>query len=62
MDIKISRHQQVTSQERHANDNNPLNIGNMSLDINIEDEIETDTNLNLLDKYFEKANHTTKSN
>ncbi|MFV9925472.1 MAG: DNA mismatch repair endonuclease MutL [Francisella endosymbiont of Hyalomma scupense] len=59
-DIKISRHQQVTSQERHASDNNPLNIGNMSLDINIEDEVETDTNLNLLDKYFEKQ--TTQQN
>ena len=59
-DIKISRHQQVTSQERHASDNNPFNIGNMSLDINIEDEVETDTNLNLLDKYFEKQ--TTQQN
>lgn len=59
-DIKISRHQQVTSQERHASDNNPLNIGNMSLNINIEYEVETDTNLNLLDKYFEKQ--TTQQN
>lgn len=59
-DIKISRHQQVTNQERHASDNNQLNIGNMSLDINIEDEVETDTNLNLLDKYFEKQ--TTQQN
>ena len=59
-DIKISRHQQVISQERRASDNNLLNIGNMSLDINIEDEVETDTNLNLLDKYFEKQ--TTQQN
>ncbi|OEZ33717.1 DNA mismatch repair protein MutL [Francisella endosymbiont of Amblyomma maculatum] len=59
-DIKISRHQKVTSQERHTSDNNPLNIGNMSLDINIEYEVETDTNLNLLDKYFEKQ--TTQQN
>lgn len=53
-DIKIFRHQQVTSQELYANDNNQLNIGNTSLDINIEDKVEIDTNLNLLDKYFEK--------
>ncbi|ALB01503.1 DNA mismatch repair protein [Francisella persica ATCC VR-331] len=59
-DIKISRHQQVTSQEKHASDNNTLNIGNMSLNINIEDGVETNTNLHLLDKDFEKQ--TTKQN
>lgn len=53
-DIKISSDQQVTSQERQTSNNNPLNIGNMSLDINIEDEAESDTSVNLFNKYFEK--------
>ncbi|APC91952.1 MULTISPECIES: DNA mismatch repair endonuclease MutL [Francisella] len=53
-DIKISSHQEVIGQERHTSDNNPLNIGNMSLDISIEDEVKNDTNISLIDKYFDK--------
>lgn len=47
-------------QERSSSVNNPLNIGNMSLDISIEDQEETDSNTNLLDKYLN--NQTTQEN
>ncbi|WP_430458644.1 hypothetical protein, partial [Providencia rettgeri] len=36
--------------------NNPLNIGNMSLDISIDDEKEESSNTSLLDKYFNNQN------
>lgn len=55
-DIKVSSHQQVISQERQTSNNNPLNIGNMSLDISIDDEKEESSNTSLLDKYFNNQN------
>lgn len=47
-------------QERSSNVNNPLNIGNMSLDISIEDEKDESSSTILLDKYF--SNQTTQEN
>lgn len=53
VDIESTEPSQGTIQQEYSsNANNPLNIGNMSLDINIDDEKEEDNSATILDSYF----------
>ncbi|MBK2093973.1 DNA mismatch repair endonuclease MutL [Francisella philomiragia] len=60
IEIETSSSSESNIYQESKGTNNPLNIGNMSLDISIEDEKDESSNTSLLDKYF--SNQTTQEN
>ncbi|AJI57818.1 DNA mismatch repair MutL family protein [Francisella philomiragia] len=61
IEIETSSSSENNTYQESKGTNNPLNIGNMSLDISVEDEQEeSESNTSLLDKYLN--NQTTQEN